>query len=74
VNLRTAALQFSLAADVAVALVVGARSAQQMKEDYNSLQTKIPSSLRGTPDVASHGNARRSRLAGEAIFSPSRKS
>src|SRR6201995_4298772 len=34
VNLRTAALQFSSAADVAVALVVGARSAQQIQADY----------------------------------------
>jgi D-threo-aldose 1-dehydrogenase len=38
VDLRSAALQFSSAADVAVALVVGARSAQQIQEDY-----KIPS-------------------------------
>jgi D-threo-aldose 1-dehydrogenase len=42
VDLRTAALQFSAAADVAVALVVGARSDQQIIEDWNSLQTKIP--------------------------------
>jgi len=31
------------APDVAVALVVGARSPQQIAEDYNSLQGKIPS-------------------------------
>lgn len=43
VDLRTAALQFSSAPDVAVALVVGARSGQQISEDYNSLQAKIPS-------------------------------
>ena len=43
VDLRTAALQFSAVADVAVALIVGARSAQQIQEDYNSLQAKIPS-------------------------------
>jgi D-threo-aldose 1-dehydrogenase len=43
VDLRTAALQFSSAADVAVALVVGARTAQQIQEDWNSLQAKIPS-------------------------------
>ena len=43
VDLRTAALQFSSAADVAAALVVGARSAEQFQEDYNSLGTKIPS-------------------------------
>jgi D-threo-aldose 1-dehydrogenase len=42
VDLRTAALQFSAAPDVAVALVVGARSQQQIAEDYNSLQAKIP--------------------------------
>jgi D-threo-aldose 1-dehydrogenase len=43
VDLRTAALQFSAAPDVAVALVVGARSDQQIQEDWNSLQAKIPS-------------------------------
>jgi D-threo-aldose 1-dehydrogenase len=42
VDLRTAALQFSAAADVAVALVVGARSDKQILEDWNSLQAKIP--------------------------------
>ncbi len=41
-DLRSAALQFSSAPDVAVALVVGARSAAQISEDYNSLQAKIP--------------------------------
>jgi D-threo-aldose 1-dehydrogenase len=43
VDLRTAALQFSAATDVAVALVVGARSDRQIREDWNSLQAKIPS-------------------------------
>lgn len=42
VDLRTAALQFSAAASEAVALVVGARSQQQISEDYNSMQSKIP--------------------------------
>ena len=42
VDLRTAALQFSAAPDVAVALVVGARSDRQNPEDWNSLQAKIP--------------------------------
>ena len=42
VDLRTAALQFSAAPDVAVALVVGARSDSQILEDWNSLQAKIP--------------------------------
>jgi D-threo-aldose 1-dehydrogenase len=42
VDLRTAALQFSVAPDVAVALVVGARSDRQILEDWNSLQAKIP--------------------------------
>ena len=42
VDLRTAALQFSAAASEAVALVVGARSAQQIQEDWNSMQAKIP--------------------------------
>lgn len=45
VDLRTAALQFSAAAAEAVALVVGARSAQQISEDYNSMQAKIPSTF-----------------------------
>jgi D-threo-aldose 1-dehydrogenase len=42
VDLRTAALQFSAAPDVAVALVVGARSDRQIQEDWNSLQAKTP--------------------------------
>ena len=43
VDLRTAALQFSAAASEAVALVVGAGSARQIQEDWNSMQAKIPS-------------------------------
>jgi D-threo-aldose 1-dehydrogenase len=42
VDLRTAALQFSASASEAVALVVGARSDQQIQEDYNAMQAKIP--------------------------------
>lgn len=42
VDLRTAALQFSAAATEAVARVVGARSATQISEDWNSMQAKIP--------------------------------
>jgi len=42
VDLRSAALQFSAAASEAVALVVGARSDQQIQEDWNSMQAKIP--------------------------------
>ena len=42
VDLRTAALQFSSAPDVAAALVVGASSEQQILADYTSMQTKIP--------------------------------
>jgi D-threo-aldose 1-dehydrogenase len=42
VDLRTAALQFSAAPDVAVALVVGARDRRQIVEDYASMQMKIP--------------------------------
>jgi len=42
VDLRTAALQFSAAAPEAVALVVGAGSARQIQEDWNSMQAKIP--------------------------------
>lgn len=42
VDLRTAALQFSESASEAVALVVGARSDQQIQEDYNSMYAKIP--------------------------------
>ncbi|WP_084302279.1 aldo/keto reductase [Bradyrhizobium sp. WSM2254] len=42
VDLRTAALQFSAAADVGVALIVGARSGKQIREDWNSLQAKMP--------------------------------
>jgi D-threo-aldose 1-dehydrogenase len=42
VDLRTAALQFSAAPDIAAALVVGAGSEQQILADYTSMQTKIP--------------------------------
>jgi D-threo-aldose 1-dehydrogenase len=42
VDLRTAALQFSAAPDVAAALVVGASREQQVLEDFTSMQTKIP--------------------------------
>ena len=42
VDLRTAALQFSAAAPEAVALVVGARSAAQIQEDWNAMQARIP--------------------------------
>lgn len=45
VDLRTAALQFSAAAPEAVALVVGARSAAQIQEDWNSMQAKLPSAF-----------------------------
>jgi D-threo-aldose 1-dehydrogenase len=43
VDLRTAALQFSAAPDVASALVVGCRKEQQILADYTSMRTKIPS-------------------------------
>jgi D-threo-aldose 1-dehydrogenase len=42
VELRTAALQFSAAPDVAASLVVGASSEQQILADYTSMQTKLP--------------------------------
>jgi D-threo-aldose 1-dehydrogenase len=42
VDLRTAALQFSAAPDVAAALVVGVSRERQILEDYTSMQTKIP--------------------------------
>jgi D-threo-aldose 1-dehydrogenase len=42
VDLRTAALQFSSAPDVAAALIVGCKNAQQILADYTSMQTKIP--------------------------------
>ncbi len=41
-DLRTAALQFSAAPDVAAALVVGCASPQQVLADYTSLQTNVP--------------------------------
>jgi D-threo-aldose 1-dehydrogenase len=42
VDLRSAALQFSSAASEAVSLIVGAGSAREIQEDWNSMQTKIP--------------------------------
>jgi D-threo-aldose 1-dehydrogenase len=45
VDLRVAGLQFSAAASEAVALVVGARSASQISEDYNAMLAKIPTAF-----------------------------
>ena len=42
VDLRSAALQFSAAPDVAAALVVGVSGKRQILEDYTSMQTRIP--------------------------------
>jgi D-threo-aldose 1-dehydrogenase len=42
VDLRTAALQFSISPDVAAALVVGCSSPQQALADYTSLKTRVP--------------------------------
>lgn len=42
VDLRTAALRFSAAPDVAVSLVVGCANPQQVLADYSSLETEIP--------------------------------
>ncbi|HTA37837.1 MAG TPA: aldo/keto reductase [Candidatus Acidoferrales bacterium] len=42
IDLRTAALQFSKAPDVAAALVVGCASPQEVLADYSSVQSKIP--------------------------------
>ena len=45
VNLRTAALQFSLAPDVAFALIVGCSNAGQALADFTSVQTNIPTAF-----------------------------
>src|SRR5438876_4121946 len=42
VDLRTAALQFSAAPDVAAARVVGVSREHQILQDYTSMQTRIP--------------------------------
>jgi D-threo-aldose 1-dehydrogenase len=42
VDLRTAALRFSAAPDIASALIVGAASEQQIVADYSSMQVRIP--------------------------------
>jgi D-threo-aldose 1-dehydrogenase len=42
VDLRTAALQFSATPDIASALVVGAKSAEQVVADYCAMQARIP--------------------------------
>src|SRR5258705_1522808 len=42
VDLRTAALQFSAMPDVAAAILCGARTAQQITEDVESMKVKIP--------------------------------
>jgi D-threo-aldose 1-dehydrogenase len=41
-DLRTAALRFSAAPDVAAALIVGARSEEQILADVTSMQATIP--------------------------------
>ncbi|MEA3141046.1 MAG: D-threo-aldose 1-dehydrogenase [Gammaproteobacteria bacterium] len=43
VDLRTAALRFSAAPDVAAALIVGARSAEQILANVTSMQATVPS-------------------------------
>jgi D-threo-aldose 1-dehydrogenase len=63
VDLRTAALQFSAAADVAAALVVGASSEQQILADYTSMQTKIP----GVLGRAQGSKSDRTRCAGARL-------
>ncbi len=45
VDLRTVALQFSAAPDVAASLVVGVSTEHQILEDYTSMQTRIPAEL-----------------------------
>jgi D-threo-aldose 1-dehydrogenase len=45
VDLRTAALQFSSAPDLAAALVVGCSTPQQVLADYTSLKTQIPAAF-----------------------------
>jgi D-threo-aldose 1-dehydrogenase len=42
VDLRTAALRFSAAPDVAAALIVGARSAEQVLANVTSMQATVP--------------------------------
>lgn len=42
VDLRTAALQFSKAPDVAAAVVVGCSNTREVLEDFTSMQTRIP--------------------------------
>jgi D-threo-aldose 1-dehydrogenase len=42
VDLRTAALRFSAAPDVAAALIVGARSAEQILANVTSMQATVP--------------------------------
>jgi D-threo-aldose 1-dehydrogenase len=42
VDLRTAALQFSCAPDVAVALVVGCSTPQQVLADFTSMKATVP--------------------------------
>lgn len=45
VDLRTAALQFSAAPDLAAALIVGASSAEHILADMTSMKTRIPSAF-----------------------------
>lgn len=45
VDLRTAALQFSAAPDLAVSLIVGAGSPEQAAQNWNSMQATIPATF-----------------------------
>jgi len=51
--LRMAALQFSIAPDVAVALVVGCSNLHQVLANVASLETRIPGAF--WPDLRSEG-------------------
>ena len=42
IDLRTAALQFAAMPDVAAAVICGARTAEQITEDVESMKVKIP--------------------------------
>ena len=44
-DLRTAALQFSAAPDVAAAMIVGARSEEQALANVTSMQARVPPEL-----------------------------
>ena len=67
-DLRTAALQFSAAPDVAVALIVGAHTEAQVLANVSSMQSTIPPEFWAELKTAEPYRAERARAYGVEIL------